>query len=59
MLILLSCAKTIGIPKRLPSHLTTTSPIFDEQTTKIALAASSCDIKELSRLLRINNASSI
>lgn len=54
MLILLSCAKTIGMPKRIPSHLTSTSPIFREQSTKIALAASSCDIEELCGLLRIN-----
>ena len=54
MLILLSCAKTIGMPKRIPSHLTSTSPIFRKQSTKIALAASSCDIEELCGLLRIN-----
>lgn len=54
MLILLSCAKTISLPKQPVSIPTPSLPLFNEATTKIALAAASYDINTLGSLLRVN-----
>ncbi|WP_373775945.1 YaaA family protein [Porphyromonas loveana] len=54
MLILISCTKTLSIPKRLPALPKPTVPMFSEASHKIALAAAVCDIDELSRLLKVN-----